>query len=105
MVLGHLGGEVAHAVREAALAGRAREAGLDCLDDPGAPSETTSSGSPEPAGAHVLEEGAHRLGILLGAGHQVQQHPVPVAVKPQAAITGSRRWPGRMRSAMPSTNR
>jgi hypothetical protein len=30
---------------------------------------------------------------------------VPVAVKPQAAITGSRRWPGRMRSAMPSTNR
>jgi hypothetical protein len=29
----------------------------------------------------------------------------PVSVKPQAAITGSRRWPGRMRSAIPSTKR
>ena len=25
--------------------------------------------------------------------------------EPQAAITGSRRWPGRIRSAMPSTKR
>ena len=34
-VLGHLGGEVAHAVREAALAGRARKASLDRLDHAG----------------------------------------------------------------------
>ena len=31
----------------------------------------------EPAGAHVLKEGADGLGILLRSGHQVQQHPLP----------------------------
>ena len=92
-------------MREAALAGRAREAGLDRLDDAGRAVGDDQQRVAEPAGAHVLEEGGHRLGVLLGAGHQVQQHPAPVAVKPQAAITGSRRWPGRMRSAMPSTKR
>ncbi|MCZ6773825.1 MAG: transposase [Proteobacteria bacterium] len=32
----------------------------------------------EPAAAHVLEEGAHNLGILLGAGHEVQQDLAPL---------------------------
>src|SRR6516165_8567054 len=39
---------------------------------PPAPSDTLSSGSPSPR-AHVLKEGAYRLGVLLGAGHQVEQ--------------------------------
>ena len=92
-------------MRQAALAGRAREAGLDRLDDARRAVGDDQQRVAEPAGAHVLEEGGDRLGVLLGARHQVQQHPAPVVVMPQAAITGSRRWPGRMRSAMPSTKR
>ncbi len=60
-------------MREAALAPRAREAGLDRLDDPGCAVGDDQERIAEAAGAHVLEERAHRLGILLGAGHQVQQ--------------------------------
>jgi hypothetical protein len=40
---------------------------------PAAPSLTTRSGSPRPR-AHVLEERRDGLGILLRAGHQVEQH-------------------------------
>ena len=58
LVLGHLGGEVAHAVRQAALAGRAREAGLDRLDDARRAVGDDQQRVAEPAGAHVLEEGA-----------------------------------------------
>ena len=93
-------------MREAALAGGAREAGLDRLDDPRRPVGDHEQRIAEPAGAHVLEEGGDRLGVLLGAGHQVQQHlgagggEAPGRQHRLAPLA-----PGRMRSAMPSTNR
>ena len=62
-------------MRQAALAGRARKAGLDRLDDARRAVGDDEQRIAEPAGAHVLEEGAHRLGVLLGARHQVQEHP------------------------------
>ena len=104
-VVRHLGHQVAHAVREAALPGRAREAGLDRLDDPRRAVGDHQQGIPEATLAHVLEERADRLRILLRARHQVQQDLLPAAVKPQAASTGSRLLPGRIRSATPSMNR
>ena len=58
---------------EAALTRRAREAGLDRLDDARSPVRDHQQGIAEAAPAHVLEEGAHRLRVLLGASHQVQQ--------------------------------
>jgi len=40
---------------------------------PGAPSDDKQRIA-EPTRAHVLEERPHRLGILLRAGHEMQQH-------------------------------
>jgi hypothetical protein len=47
---------------------------LDGADDARRPIGDDDERVAEPAGAHVLEEGAHRLGVLLGAGHERQQH-------------------------------
>ena len=58
---------------EAALTRRAREAGLDRLDDARRTVRDHEQWIAEAAPAHVLKEGAHRLGILLGGGHQMQQ--------------------------------
>ena len=71
-VLGRLRREVPHPVREAALSLRAREARLDRLDDAGRPVTDHQQRVAQTAGAHVLEERAHRLGILLRPRHQVQ---------------------------------
>jgi hypothetical protein len=57
-----------------ALTLRARKAGLDRLDDTGCPVAHDEQRIAEPAAAHVLEEGAHRLGVLLGTRHQMQKH-------------------------------
>ena len=48
---------------------------------PGAPSLTTSRGIAQAARPHVLEEGRDRLGVLLRAGHQVEEHLAAVAGK------------------------
>ena len=61
-------------MRQAALPGGAREAFLDGADDAGCAVGDDQQRVAEPAGAHVLEEGAHRLGVLLGAGHEGKQH-------------------------------
>ena len=71
-VVWHLGRQVAHAMGEAALMRRAREAGLDRLDDARRTVRDYEQGIAEAAPAHVLEEGAHRLRVLLGAGHRRQ---------------------------------
>ena len=70
LVLGYLRSQVAHPVRQAALASRAREAGLDRLDGPRRPVGDEEQRVAESAGAHLLEEGGDRLGILPGAGQQ-----------------------------------
>lgn len=75
------------------------------LDDAGCPVAHDEQRIAEPAAAHVLEEGAHRLGVLLGTRRQMQKHFGAGCRKTQAASTGSRFCPGRMRSAMPSMNR
>ena len=59
---------------ETALACRAREAGLDRLDDARRTVGDHQKGITKAAAAHVLKEHTDRLGILLGAGHEVQQH-------------------------------
>ena len=68
-----LGREVAHAVRQAALARRARKAFLDRPDDPRRTVGDDQQRIAEPAGAQVLKERPHRLDVLLGARHQRQQ--------------------------------
>ena len=45
------------------------------LMTPGAPSETTSSGSPRPRARMSWKKARHRFGVLLRSRHQVQQHP------------------------------
>ena len=59
--------------RQAALRCRPREALLNSADDPGRPSLTTSRGSPSPR-AQSLEECPHCVGVLLRAGHEVEQN-------------------------------
>lgn len=44
------------------------------FDDAGCPVAHDEQRIAEPAAAHVLEEGAHRLGVLLGTRHQMQKH-------------------------------
>ena len=66
-VFRHLGSPVADTMGEAALARRSREAGLDRLDDARRTVRDHQQRIAEAAPAHVLEEGAHRLSILLGA--------------------------------------
>ena len=73
-VLGDLGGQIAHAMGQAALAGRARKTGLDRLDDARRAVRGDQQGVAQTAAPHVLEEGRNRLGVLLGAGHQCEQH-------------------------------
>ena len=72
---------------------------------PGAPSETTSSGSPSPRARMSWKKAVTVSASSLEPAIRCKSTLAPVAVWPQAAITGSRRWPGRMRSAMPSMNR
>ena len=61
-------------MRQAALPGRAREADLDRLDDPRGAVAHHQQRVAEPARPHVLEERRDRLGVLLRAGHQVEEH-------------------------------
>src|SRR4051794_5646102 len=100
-----LDGKVAHPMRETALPRGAREALLDRPDDPWSPVRDDEQRVAEATAAHVLEEGPNRLGILLRSRHQVQQDLAPVLADAQAARTGSRAWPARSRSAIPSTKR
>ncbi len=65
-------------MRQAALARRARQAGLDRLDDARRPVAGDQQGIAQAAGAHVLKEGRDRLPVLLRARHQVQQHLAPL---------------------------
>ena len=78
-------------MRQAALALRAREAGLDRLDDARRAVQDHEQRIAQAAGAHVLEERAHRLGVLLGAGHQMQENPG----------AGAREAPGRQHGLAP----
>ena len=64
-------------MREAALPRRAREARLDRLEDPRRTVGDHQQGIAEAVVAHVLEERADRLRILLRARHQVQQDLAP----------------------------
>ena len=73
-LLRHLGRQVAHPMRQATLAGRAREAGLQRLDDPRRAIGDHQQGIAQSARAHVLEECADRLVVFLAARHQVQQN-------------------------------
>jgi hypothetical protein len=59
---------------QAALSSRARKTLLEGPDDPGRPVRDDENRIAEPSRAHVLEEGPHRLGVLLRAGHQMEQH-------------------------------
>ena len=90
LFLWDLGREVAHAVRQTALAGRAREAGLDRFDDPGRPVGDDQERIAEPPGPHVLEECGHRSTSSLEPAIRCSSTRPPVEVCPQAAITGSR---------------
>ena len=72
-VFRYLGRQVPQAMGEAVLARRARKAGLDRLDDALRAVRDHQQGIAEAAPAHAPKERAHRLGVLLGAGHQVQQ--------------------------------
>jgi len=89
-VFGHLGRQVPHAVGQTALAGRAREAALDRLDDARCPVRDHQQRIAQTSRTHVLQEGRHRLGVLLPAISESSTF-LPSAVKPQAASTGSRR--------------
>jgi hypothetical protein len=83
----------------------AREAGLQRFDDPGAPSETTSSGSPRPRARMSWKNAVTVSASSLEPAIRCSRTLTPPQVCPQAASTGSRRCPGRSRSAIPSTNR
>ena len=82
-----------------------REAFLDRPDDPGRPVADHEQRIPEPSDAQVLAERPHGLDVLLRARHQPQQRFASVLADPPSCEDGTRRWPGRSRSAMPSTNR
>ena len=69
---GDLGLEIAHAVKQAALALRAREAGLDRLDDAGRAVAVHQQRVAEAVAPH-LEEGGNRLIILLRSRHEVEK--------------------------------
>src|SRR5215831_3464452 len=56
------------------LTRRTREALLDGADDARRSVADDEQGVAEPTRAHVLEEGPHRLGVLLRAGHKVEQN-------------------------------
>ena len=60
-------------MRQAALPGRAWEAGFDRLDDPGRTIADHQKRIAETAGAHVLKEGRHGLAVFFGTGHQMQE--------------------------------
>src|SRR4051812_13517180 len=94
-------GKVAHTVCETALSRRAREALLDRSDDARSAVRDHEQRIAEATAAHVLEEGPNRLGVLLPAMRCSRTLP-PSSPMPQAARTGSRAWPARSRSAMPS---
>jgi len=64
-ILRDLGGEIAHPVRQAALAGRAREADLDRLDHARRPIADHQERVAQAEVAHVLEERRDRLNVLL----------------------------------------
>ena len=74
----HLGRQVAHAMRQATLPGRARKANLDRLDDARGAVRGHQERIIQAAPHHVLEKRGHRLGIFFGARHHVQPaHDVP----------------------------
>ena len=104
-VLRHLGSQVPEAMGEAALTRRAREAGLDRLDDARRTVRDHQQRIAEAACAHVLKEGAHRLRVFLGAGHQVQQDLGTVAVKPPPAPARASGQGGCARRCRPRTGR
>ena len=101
----HLGRKVAHPVRQAALAGRAREAHLDSFDDTRRTITDDQQGIAEAARPHVLEERGDRLGVLLRAGHQVEEHLAAVEGEPPGGQDRLAPLPERIRSAIPSMNR
>jgi len=77
-----LGCEVAHPMRQTALARRAGEAFLDRPDDPRRPVADHEQRIAQPSGAQVLEERPHRFDILLRSGHQPQKRFAPVLADP-----------------------
>src|SRR5512132_220763 len=75
------------------------------LTIPGAPSETTSSGSPRPRARMSWKNAVTVSASSLEPAIRCSRTLAPLEVCPQAASTGARRCPGRSRSAIPSTNR
>lgn len=63
---------------QAALAGRAWEAGLDRLDDAGCTVTDDQKRIAEPACTQILEEGHDSLGILFRPRHQAQENLLAV---------------------------
>ena len=98
-----LDGKVAHPMRETALPRGAREAFLDRAYDARSAVRDDEQRVAEATAAHVLEEGPNRLGILLDPAIRCSRTLRPSSPMPQAARTGSRAWPARSRSAIPST--
>src|SRR5262245_52318161 len=68
-ILRHLGCQIAHTMRQAALAGSARKAHLDRLDDAWRPVRGHQKRIREPAHLHVFKKRRHRLGVFLGTSH------------------------------------
>ena len=72
---------------------------------PEAPSLTTSKGSPSPRLRMSWKKAETVSASSFEPAIRCKSTLRPSTVKPQAASTGSRRCPGRMRSAIPSMNR
>ena len=115
LIVAELGREIAHARGQPALAGRGWKADFaerGCGDPaipqgalmmPGAPSLTTSNGSP---GARKHWKNATTVSASsFEPGIKPKRTFLPSEAMPQPAITGSRFCPERMRSAMPSMKR
>src|SRR5215207_407871 len=98
-------GKVAHPVCETALSRRTREALLDRPNDARSAVADHKQRVAEPAPAHVLEECANRLGVLLRSRHEVQQDLAPFLADVPGRQNRLACLACRSRSAMPSTKR